>query len=460
VTEGKATFRLRVSRPVDWCRTQATCGRLRVTPARALPGEVVRVTGFVPLASGNTPNAGSSYETVVLRRRPRQHEFRFTGAARFATAGLGAVEVKAPPSYAGLRPVAPLAQVSDGLAQIAADPANPSTVAWCTGQTITMSGPDGTTLVPSAAAKTALRELGFSFRFDPQPECAGVAPLATAAGAPAGLAAAFDVTTAAGAPPFYLAALVTHDDGRTWAPIPVPGSSGPAGFGGFRYAGAALEAVFARRAKGGSKNYPAFSPVSAVGEVTGADGQSWSQARLGCPPAGPCVTFGAYAPGNCAMNGSIQWVLRSTNGGRQWSALDFPYAVQSCGEAELIATSPTSELLVDSSSTYPVLGTSDAGATWHDIAIPRPPARGDVAVLPDGSLLVTHGVGYSGPWKLLRHGARAWCTVRTPAAAVQRRFQLTPVTVISDILWWLTGPAANPDTAPAANQVPLSALRC
>ncbi|MGZ4299700.1 MAG: hypothetical protein ACXVVK_21910, partial [Solirubrobacteraceae bacterium] len=178
-TEGSATFHLKVTRPVAWCRSGPACARLRVSPARALPGEVVRVTGFVPLATGVTPDAGTPYEMLVGRRRPHTPEVRFTGrnGVRFATAGLGAVDVQAPPSYADLRPVTPLAEASDGVPQIAADPADPGTVAWCAGQTISVSGPAGTSTIPTATAKSVLEGMGFSLRFDPQPECAAVAPL-------------------------------------------------------------------------------------------------------------------------------------------------------------------------------------------------------------------------------------------------------------------------------------------
>lgn len=461
-TEGTATFHLHVTRPVGWCRTQATCARLRVTPARALPGQVVRVTGFVPLAQGAAPGAGSTFELQAERRRPHTSEVRFTGrhGVEFATVGLGAVDVEAPPSYADLHEATPLGQVSDAVPQISADPADTNVVAWCAGQTIATSGPGGLTLIPAATAKSALKALGFSFRFDPQPACAAVAPMATSTGAPAGLAAAFYVTTAAGAPPFFLAALVTRDQGRTWAPIPVPRGSGPAGFGGFRYgSGGTLQALFAVSLKSPIKNYPQFDPDRALSEISSSDGQSFSQAPPGCPAVGPCVTFGLFQAGNCAMNGTMQTLVRSTDGGNRWSPLDFPYAVQACGAAEIVATSPTAALLVDSTSTYPVLRTTDGGASWQDISIPRPGARGNITVLPDGSMLLADGLGYSGRWKLLRRGAHRWCTLRSPARALQRA-EITPVTAISADLWWLTGPLDNPDGSPKASHLAISALSC
>jgi hypothetical protein len=69
-------------------------------------------------------------------------------------------------------------------------------------------------------------------------------------------------------------------------------------------------------------------------------------------------------------------------------------------------------------------------------------------------------IQYGGPWKLLRRGARAWCVLRTPGRALQRRLQLSAPEVINGALWWLTEPARSPDAAPAISQVPLAALSC
>jgi hypothetical protein len=402
---------------------------------------------------------GSGSDAARVQRSATGDQVRFGTAdgARFVNFGRAALTVLAPPRYAA---VAPLAEVSDGVPQISADPADPATVAWCAGQTIAVSGPAGTTSIPVATAKSTLKAMGFSFRFERQPECAGVAPLATTTGTPAGLVAAFSVTQPAGAPPFYLAALVTRDDGKTWAPIPVPHGSSSDGFGGFRYAGSRLEAVFGAGLNGALEAYPEFSLTRAVAVVSSADGQSWSQAPVGCPPTGPCVSFGPYQPGNCAMDGIMQTLVRSTDGGSRWSALDFPYPVQSCGEAELVATSPTSELLIDSTSTYPVLRTSDGGATWRDVALPRRGANGDLTVLPDGSLIMADGPGDSGPWKLLARGRRAWCVLRAPTGMTRHHVQVAPPTVIGGRLWWLTGSLDSTTTPAAVQDLPLSALSC
>jgi hypothetical protein len=269
-----------------------------------------------------------------------------------------------------------------------------------------------------------------------------------------GLAAAFSTSLPPGVPPTYDAAVATYDGGQTWTPVPVPPGARPAAFGGFRYAGATLQAVFAAVTPGKAV-YPAFDGTRPRAEVTSADGRGWTRAPAGCPLAGPCVTLAPFWPGNCAMNGSYQPVLRSTDGGRRWSELGFPGWVQSCAQATLVALSARSALLIDSTSSFPVLRTTDGGATWHDVALAPRGAPGNVTVLPDGSLLMSHTQSYIGRWKLLRRGSGTWCDLRAPSRAVQRRLEASAPTVIDGALWWLTDPGA-----PVINRLALSALRC
>ena len=459
--EGAAIFTLRDARPPAWCRTQASCAQLRVTPARALPGAVVRVSGFAPLTSVIGSNEPFVYQTATLRGGPRGPQVRFsvTDGLAQATFGRGALRVLTPPRYGALRDLQPVGEVTDGLTLIAADPATPAIVAWCEGASIAVSANGTPTAVPTAAVGPVLKQMGFTNVGPQPPPCAAVAPIDNAAGTAVGLAAAFTVGLPPAVPPFYDAAVATYDGGRTWTPVDVPPRASPAGFGGFRYRGGALEAVFATVTPGKAV-YPELNALRPRAELTSADGRGWAAAPAGCPAAGPCVTLAPFWPGNCAMNGSQQPVVRSTDGGRRWSELEFPPWVRACGQATLVALSPRQELLVDSTSSFPVLRTTDGGSTWHDVALPPRGGDGDLSVLPDGSLVMSHGVQYAGPWKLLRHGARAWCELTTPNAAVQRRFQLSAPAVIGGALWWLAAPPTKPEAAPAMNRVPLSALSC
>ena len=457
VTEGSATFRLRGAHEPSWCRTEAACARLAVSPDTAMPSDVVRVTGDVPLVSLAGAGQGSLAPAILRdRRHAPAVAFATRNGVTTASFGRAAVHVHAPPSYAGLPAVAPIAETTDGPTPITAVPADPSTVAWCAGTTIAISSPAGATRIPTATVGPVLRRMGVKV-IGSSPDCVSVAPVDDAAGAPVGLAAAFTVALAPGAPPFYDAAVVTDDGGQTWAPLAIPHGSIVAGFGGFRYTGGELEAVFATSRP--QRPDPALDTTRPLAEAVDGDGVHWHGAPLSCPEAGPCVTLGPYLPGNCAMNGAFQPVARSSDAGRSWSQLGFPYEVQACGEAEVVATSARSALLVDSTSPFPVLRSGDDGITWHDVGLPRRPGHGGITVLPDGSLLMAGGLGYSGAWELLRRGARSWCRLRAPDRAQQRANQLTPLTVIGDQLWWLTG-TPQTSTPPAAHQFALSALAC
>jgi hypothetical protein len=422
---------------------------------------MVRVTGVAPLTSMIGADEPFVYQTETLRGRSRgpQVHFSVSDGLDQVTFGRAALSVIAPLRYRALHHVAPIAEVSDGVAPVAADPATPSLVAWCQGASIAVADDGVTTTVPTAGVGPVLKQMGFRETGPPPPPCAAVAPIDSAAGIPVGLAAAFSVGLPPGLPPFYDAAVVTYDGGRTWAPVPVPPGSTAAAFGGFRYRGAAVEAVFAALTPSKSL-YPVFNVMRPRAELTTADGRSWAGAPAGCPAAGPCVTLAPFAPGNCAMNGSEQEVERSTDAGRRWSVLAFPPSVQACSQATLVALSARSELLVDSTSSFPVLRTTDGGLTWRDVALPPRGGDGDLTVLPDGSLVMSHGVQYGGPWKLLRHGGHAWCELTAPSRAVQRRFQLSAPAVINGALWWLAGPADNPDASPAVNELSLAALSC
>jgi hypothetical protein len=464
-SEGTAEFAMQVERGTARCQTPPSCARLHVSPASALPGDAVKVSGFAPLASGY-----GAVQAEVLPGRVRGPQVRFSVSRnRGATVTLGQapLSVRRSPSFASVS-AAPIAEITAGLSAVSAQPGNPSTVAWCGRGEIGVSRAGIVASIPTGGAAAAL--VGLHLQPAPQtpPSCVAVAPAGPASDPLATVLAAFSVAPVQGAPPFYDVALTTRDGGRTWLPLPVPPGTAATGFGGFRYVSGGVEAVFAADAPGnGTKQYPAFDPNRPLTEISTDGGRTWTAAPLSCPAAGPCVTLGPYLPGNCAMGLGLQALLRSSDAGHSWTPPAVPDQIYPCGEAELFPTGTRAVLLVNSLSPYTVVRSTDGGVSWSYVALPRIPGApagqgvgfgpSGITVLPDGSLLLTGGFGYLGGWLLLAHDARAWCAVHSPGAPIQRAPLMTPITVIGSELWWLTGGSGS---ALVAHELPASALAC
>ena len=468
--EGVADFHLRGAVAPSWCPAPSSCARLQVMPRAALPGDVVRVTGFAPLVSITGSDQPFAFQLEVLKGRPRGPEVRFGTfkAVRSALLGRAAFDALAPASFASLGDTTPIAELSAGLSPISAQPGAASTVAWCAPGAVNVSSAGATTSIPTTAASATLTRMGFQASGGSPLRCDAVSLAGPVADPAAVVAVAFAAAPAKyGGPPFYEVALVTADRGQTWTAVPVPAGASALSFGGFRYQGGGVEAVFAsatpdRKAPA----YPNLDPRRPLAELNTSGGTSWQPAPLGCPAAGPCVTLGPYLQDDCAMNEVTQPLLRSTDGGVRWSQPPLPDQAQACAETELAATSARRELLVDSISRFPLQATTDGGATWHDIGLPPAPGEqsyglgegpGGITALPDGDLLLSGGQGYRGGWELLRPRSRAWCAVRTPPAQIQALRQRSSLTLIGRELWWLTG-AYN--TPPAAHHDAFSTVSC
>ncbi len=382
--------------------------------------------------------------------------------------------VRARLSFAGLHVTSAPAAVPGGLTPVAADPADPSTVAWCAGEGIGVSNDGVMATLLTAGVDAALRALGFVASPRSLAPCTAVAPLAAAPGGPVALAAAFSTSLPAGGA-FYDIALYTLDGGQTWHPVPVPAGASAGGFGGFRYRAGDVEAVFAatvaqartpRASAAGVPTELVLDPDAPLAELSDRAGLHWHATGLGCPSRGPCVTLGPYLPGNCAVSAVTQPVLRSADGGLRWTRAAAPGIVGTCAEAELVGISAQTALLVDSVSPHPLAALRDGGASWTDVALPRPAGErgaalragaGGIVTLPGGSLLLSGGQGYTGGWELLEPGGHAWCRVSAPAAVLQRSAQASPLTVIGGDLWWLTSSASS---SQVINELPLSTLAC
>lgn len=474
--QGTALFHL--SGPASgprWCASVPTCAELTVSPRTAAPGDVVRVAGFAPLVSIIGSDTPFDFQFEVRRGRGAGAQVQITRDAAtgvvLARFGHAALAVAAPPSFASLPATAPLAETTDSLPAVAADPTDPAVLAWCTPHGVEVAGPGGERSVPTTAATAAVVRLGFAALTPPA--CVAAVGLGHPAGASAGgtagappvLAAAFEVAPPDQNPMVALVALVTTDGGASWQPVGVPPGARPDGFGGFRESRRRLEALFARSAASGAFSYQAAPVV----EVASSAGTRWRPGRFACPASGPCVTFGAFVPGNCAMNGSTQTILYSTDAGLRWSLASWPASVQACLPATLVALSGNRELLVDAGSLYTVRESTDGGATWRVLGLPAipgvggrgafSPGSGVLVVLPDGSLLAGTAGGdpTATSWELLRPHARRWCpaTAAFPATREALFGNAGPVVIGPDLWWRSAGPAGT-----AVYHVPVASIRC
>jgi len=278
------------------------------------------------------------------------------------------------------------------------------------------------------------------------------------AGAPA-VVAGFGVAPPDQNPLYADVALLTRDGGKTWTPLPTPPNVKVDSFGGFRYQGDAVAAVFSPSGDGSQASYPAPSV-----EMSSDAGRSWRATKLACPTSGPCITFGSFQPGNCAKDGAYEPVMASTDGGHDWALTTLDQNLDACWPTQLLTGADGSEVLVDSSSTFTVERSTDGGRTWHNITVPPVPDRqvdgsydGATIALPDGSLLAV-GQDITRLWMLLRPGAMSWCDVRTPTTINQNFLFYGDPRAIGDQLWWLT--SANDSTGATAHHIALAELTC
>jgi hypothetical protein len=461
--QGSATFHLQVPAATapSWCATQASCAHLTVSPAVALPSSIVTVSGFVPLVAIIGADQPYAYQWQTRPGDPGTSAVSFNEPnsknAVFAELGQGALTVLAAPTFGSLKNTGVVGQISDGFAAVVADPANPTTHAWCDRNSVVVSSANGMRTVQTAAASAALTRMGFPPYDSSDPGCDAVAFVDDAARAdPPALVVAFGVEPPDQNPMSATVALVTLDNGRTWKPVPAPRGAQAIDFGDFRYQRGRLVAAF-------NAGSPSASGVPPLAETSGDGGRMWQPGTLNCPAAGACVTFGPYQSGNCAKGQATQSVLRSTDGGRTWSEPATPGWIGACAPAQLAATAGGAELLVDNMSEFTLQRSTDSGATWADIAVPLLPnqqpgfavgiGEDGITLLPDGALLAT---GRQDSWLLLRPGTDTWCRVSTSGTGVQGIANST-ITLIPNQLWWLT---YDQNGAATAHHIEVAALTC
>ena len=463
--EGTASFRLHA--PAHGrCTAGEPCATARLDPLAARPASQVRVSGWAPLDSfiGSPFGLEVTVRSGRPPRRPAPTPTIIGGGVSVFRLAPTPLRVLPAPSWSQLGAVRGGSLLPAGLAAIAAQPGAPTRLAWCAPGVIRVRG-GGPRRIPVAGALEALRRAGLA------PQALGAAPetswcqaVALEARDRATVYAAFAVGAA---PPVQMAAVVTTDSGLRWHLVPVPSTMAATDFGGFRQSGGATTLVFSSPA--GER--PGAHPLPV--ETTTDGGRRWTQEWLGCPPAGPCVTLGAYAWGNCAMTGEAQAVLRGTPAaaGRPttWSPAGWVGTVNPCLPAQLVATRRQGALLIGGGSPYFVLRSGAGGRSWADVGIPPPPGPdqglglpggGGLILLPDGALLdtVVGAPGVAAGWALLAAGGHRWC--RLPARFTTGPDPSADLQLVGTQLAWLDQLPLGREERVVLHTVALDQLRC
>jgi hypothetical protein len=467
--EGQTTVRLR-TRAAYTCAKVEGCGKLEALPEAVSPGGVVEFTGYSPLESVIGARYPFAFQLAasLTKQVPSGAaiEALRNGVKGLSELTVGPAPVKVVPAlaFSSLGSYRPIEDLTSGDDPISANPAQPGYVGWCAEGYIGVQGPSGTYRAPVKGAIASITSTG-AYQKPVLQQCNDLAISQNGQS----IFAAFDVPPLNEEPLVAEVAAFSTNGGRMWSPVPVPLGAKATSFGGFRYAGSGVRALFTATSPPGSSSAPPLV------EGTSGRGQHWQRMAFSCPATGPCITFGADVPGNCAQGLGNQPVIASANGGRHWASTALPgpsglEQVLPCWPATLMALSGTATLLVASNELLPstnpfdVFITTGTGGSWKVVSLPGfpgqpgtavPPGPGDVVVLPGGALLAVD----QEPWELLAPAARSWCAVASTPKLASGQFAVpSSFTGIGNELWWETGSGSGPTLT--VHEVAVSSLSC
>ena len=475
-----STIRLNAPAPTR-CQFAPSCAALHLSTSEALVGSVVKVTGWAPLQTiigqpfgydlaVTRPSPAQSYRPFMVTTTPRSEQFNVVVASRMLRIAKSA-------SWASMGRVSYQSSLSAGLSAIGAQRTS-HLVAWCQASRIVITGAPQPISVSTADVSGALAGTNLTIfnSSATHPQCVSVlldprhrdTVYAGFAAEPGGYA-----------PPLATAGLYTTNDGATWHVVRPPAGTSFAGFGGFRTEGNDVVALFAGPSNFSSVHVPAGTRAGLVPvEVTSNGGMSWSPTTLGCPSSGPCVTFGPYEWGNCAMNGSAQSLLLGPGATARfdvkWTSPTWVSSVNSCSDQQLVATSRHDLLLVDAGSQYLLRRSTDAGRTWSYVVLPLIPGTiagpagaspgRSLLLAPDGSLftIVSAPSGQRQELFRLNPGATSWCQVPRVLGLTSSSGTVTALAANGTSLLWDQTLYNNANSNPPSRMhvVALSRLRC
>jgi hypothetical protein len=464
--------------PPTRCQSARRCATLHLSSSSAPAGSAITLSGWAPLQS----IIGRPFAPDLSVAVAPKHHHRYANLSydQVGTSGNFNVvlaprilHVTANKNWASLGRVSTVSSEFAGPSAI--EPEGGDLVAWCLPSGLVITNGANRRSVPTAGAADALRGTKLTMFSSPKsnPQCAAV--LADPQH-PGTVYAGFGTAQDDSAPPVYVAALYTTDDGATWHTVPIPPHATVESFGGFVSHGDDVVALFA----GSNGGYDDGQVPESIGdrfpvEITANGGATWTASTFGCPSTGPCATLGPFQAGNCAMNGSSQPILVGPPNaiaptGVKWTSPPWPSMLNACFSQQLVATSSRHLVLLDPSSQYSLLRSTSSGERWANIALPlipgtnyspdSIPTSNALLLAPDGSLFaaVTNASNRREELFRLYPAAASWCQVRGAFTSAIGSDSITLMRVNETELMWLQ---STPDgTGTSAHVEPLASLLC
>jgi hypothetical protein len=182
------------------------------------------------------------------------------------------------------------------------------------------------------------------------------------------------------------------------------------------------------------------------------------------------MTFGPYYWGNCNMSQDTQTLLLGPVGetsasGVKWRDSTWVTTVNSCFSQQLVASTSRDLLLIDPSSQYPLLRSTNSGLTWTNWELPSIPAANygpdsvpitnSLVLAPDGSLFasITTPGGDRQDLYRLYPAATSWCQIPGVFGKTQPDSIQSLRVDATDLLWSQSSPFS-------VHSEPFSKLTC
>ena len=478
--DAQATIALKAPNPTR-CVNGEPCETMQLSSNRAKVGGVVTIKGWAPLQNIIGQPFGWQYSITSGSLKAKYPALTYNvnqkGGGYNVVLTPRALHVTPSPTWASLGHISYISSTFAGPSSVQ-PAANSNLIAWCQTSGLKVTGGPSPVDIPTTDVAAALHGTSLAL-FDnssTDPACSTVL-----------LDPAYHDTIYAGfntaqdhsAPPIYIAGLYTTNYGATWRTVPVPAGDTVEDFSGFTTEGGRVAALFANpNSYNSARSAPGTNHGLVSTEVTSNGGQTWSTSTLGCPSTGPCATFGPYQWGNCAMNGSPQPLLQGPTGSTATSGVRFgdtswSSTVNSCFSQQLVVSTRTKLLLLDSSSQYPLQESTTSGRTWFYVAVPRiaaadyngqyTPLGNTLALAPDGSLFAVVSPASTQTEDLFRlyPGASKWCEVPKVFPGNFTSVSIGPLRVTNTDLVWseLAYPNNGAETS-SMHDVSLASLSC